>query len=176
MKHCKYCDTTKPLDEFHNCKKFPDGKAYKCKECAKETARQWNKSNKKRKAKQGKEWYEQNKELTVQRAAEWHKANPEAAQRSKKKASQKRIALGKSAAACAKRRAAKRQATPAWADLKEIEYVYSLAKERGLVVDHIVPLTSEEVCGLHTPDNLRCITAKWNSSKGNKHYPDQFGY
>lgn len=70
------------------------------------------------------------------------------------------------------RRARKRNATPAWANLEEIRYIYSLAKERGLVVDHIVPLVHPLVCGLHVESNLRCITPELNSRKGNRYYPD----
>lgn len=71
-----------------------------------------------------------------------------------------------------KRRAHKLGATPAWADLSEIKYVYTLAQERGLVVDHIVPLVSPFVCGLHTQDNLRCITNEWNARKSNRYWAD----
>lgn len=159
MKYCKYCDTHKPLTEFHNCKKFPDGKTYKCKECAKKAAAKWNKENIERKAAKGHQWYEKNKELTKKRADIWMKNHP----------AYRRHVI-------AKRRANKKQATPSWANLEEIKYIYTLAQERGLEVDHIVPLVSDEVCGLHTPDNLRCITREWNRAKGNKHYPEQFGY
>ena len=33
MRHCRGCDTTKPLDEFHNDKRLPLGKSYLCKPC-----------------------------------------------------------------------------------------------------------------------------------------------
>ena len=46
MKHCKYCDTVKPLDEFHNCKDFPDGKTYGCKDCQNERARKHHNARK----------------------------------------------------------------------------------------------------------------------------------
>ena len=42
-----------------------------------------------------------------------------------------------------------------------------IAGER-YVVDHIIPLISPEVCGLHVPWNLRVITQEENLKKYNK--------
>jgi hypothetical protein len=39
-------------------------------------------------------------------------------------------------------------------------------------VDHIIPLQSKYVCGLHNEFNLRVITAKENNIKGNRFWPD----
>lgn len=73
-----------------------------------------------------------------------------------------------------KRRADKDQATPAWFDKEEVDYIYSLASERGLQVDHIVPLKSKYVCGLHVQDNMRCIPASLNRKKSNIYWNDMW--
>lgn len=80
----------------------------------------------------------------------------------------------KRAAGCAKRKATKLQATPAWADLGAIEAKYEEARNRSLEtgvrhhVDHIVPLKSSVVCGLHVHWNLQVLPAVENLSKGNR--------
>lgn len=65
-------------------------------------------------------------------------------------------------------------------DLLEKE-AYSLASLRAGVtgisheVDHIVPLRSKLVCGLHNEFNLRVIPAAENNRKGNRFWPDMPG-
>jgi hypothetical protein len=70
-----------------------------------------------------------------------------------------------------------RQATPKWLtpeDKIEIRLRYRLAIEltrrNGVqyVVDHIVPLQGESVCGLHVPWNMEVITQEENLLKSNK--------
>jgi hypothetical protein len=70
------------------------------------------------------------------------------------------------------------KATPAWANKFFITEAYHLAKLREKIcggkwhVDHIVPLKSAIVCGLHVENNLRVIPGAENSVKGNRHWPD----
>ena len=76
------------------------------------------------------------------------------------------------------RRARKLQATVAWADKDKIAWFYAQAKEltkfTGMVyhVDHIVPLTSKLVCGLHNEFNLQLLPGPENLRKQNRHWPD----
>jgi hypothetical protein len=67
-----------------------------------------------------------------------------------------------------------KRATPAWADLKAIEQFYveadRLTKLTGVKnhVDHIYPLVSDVMCGLHVGLNLQVIPAAVNLRKSNK--------
>jgi 5-methylcytosine-specific restriction endonuclease McrA len=102
-------------------------------------------------------WRSKNRERQNALVAEWARKNPE-----------------KRAATAAHRRAMKLRATPAWANEFLISEIYDLARLRSAVtggewhVDHIVPLKSPLVCGLHVEHNLRVIPAQANLSKGSK--------
>ena len=73
------------------------------------------------------------------------------------------------------------QATLSWYDEthhKQILSIYREARRRrkrgeNVVVDHIVPLISDEVCGLNVPWNYQIISERENSQKGNKDWPDK---
>lgn len=76
------------------------------------------------------------------------------------------------------RRKRNKQAQPAWLRWKhrhEMQQLYKITKvlneEAGFMkyaVDHIYPINSPEVCGLHVPWNLRVITRDENTKKTNK--------
>lgn len=100
-------------------------------------------------------WNADNPERTKKRVSDWAKANP-----------------AKVNAKGARYRAAELRATPPWADQAKIERAYELAHEyraKGIDchVDHIIPLQSKIVSGLHVHTNLQIIAAKANRSKSN---------
>lgn len=108
--------------------------------------------------------------------ARWRKANPD-----KQSAATKRWSITNSerrAAQAAARRSLKLQATPVWVTADDLLPFYVEAK--GLTaetdqphhVDHIVPLKSKWVCGLHCPANLEVIPGPDNLAKGNRRWPD----
>lgn len=65
-----------------------------------------------------------------------------------------------------------RIARPKWANLPEIKSIYEYAHYNDLEVDHIVPLVSKIVCGLHCPANLAAVPPPYNRAKGNKYWPN----
>lgn len=81
-------------------------------------------------------------------------------------------------AASAEWRARLARATPSWADKSAVQRVYQGAVELGRVlgisfhVDHVVPLKSDKVCGLHCEANLQILAADENVRKLNHFWPD----
>ena len=169
MKRCRRCETERALTEFRADSRYADGFASWCKQCHRERNSEWARENRAR--------------LTV-KAAEWRKANPEAARRTDqqwKAANKPKLAiryrewrLRNLAADCeraAARKAKKLKATPKWADSKATREFY-VNRPDGFDVDHIVPLISPFVCGLHWVGNLQYLPASANQSKGNRSWPD----
>lgn len=65
-------------------------------------------------------------------------------------------------------------ATPGWADRQSLDAIYEEAKRltetTGIrhEVDHVYPICSDTICGLHVPTNLRIVTAVFNLAKSNR--------
>lgn len=126
------------------------------------------------------EYYQKNKEKRNLQSSLWRKNNPKRANELKLKWAQenpdkvreskaKWRASNKPALAqkASLERLRKRQAQPIWANKADILEVYKEAAYFGLEVDHIIPLTSDIVCGLHVWDNLQLLTKSDNVRKKN---------
>ena len=72
------------------------------------------------------------------------------------------------------RQARQRNAVPSWVNLEVVRSMYAnarrLERETGIKhhVDHIVPLKSDMVCGLHWGGNLQVLRYDENIRKGNR--------
>ena len=148
-----------------------------CVECMKED---WAIDNERRKTKPkseaskaaGRRYYERNKEMVKARAM----ARPSEEKRRLRKEWRDRNPDRRNAQTSLRKRR-HREATPPWVTYtqkQEMKSLYLIAQRmtkttgERYVVDHIVPLISDNVCGLHVPWNLRVITQEENLKKSNK--------
>ena len=117
------------------------------------------------------EWYQEHREQVIQAAA----TRPAHVKREYRNAWKETHKVQIRADTKARRRK-HREATPPWASRKqksEVRQLYQIAitmtqtTGEQYVVDHIYPLRSEVVCGLHVPWNLRVVTQRENLEKSN---------
>lgn len=136
----------------------------------------WRKRNPEAVAAQGVKRRAADPEGVARAVTEWKKKNP--AKNAAHTARWKRAHPSQVNASNNARRAAEAGKTPAWANQFFIAEAYDLAQRRTKAtgfkwhVDHIVPLKSKLVCGLHTEHNLQVIPAAQNCSKSNRYWPD----
>lgn len=183
-KICKHCGECKPTDAFNKKIGGSHGVRAMCKKCQYADGKRWQKSHAalseaqverlresrrtyeaKRKDRGRREerqiFYLANRERLNARALVYAKQNPQVY-----------------AARAMMRIAIKKKATPPWSETEKIVTLYEqaaqLRNETGIAwhVDHIVPLNSPTVCGLHVFANLQVITATKNLSKSNTYWPD----
>lgn len=115
-----------------------------------------------------------NPEKCATAIAAWGKRNPEKRKAYDAKSNTRPERKAKNSARQMRRHVAKISATPPWANLDAIQEVYDFAafmtRETGerWEVDHIYPLTSDRLCGLHCEFNLQVITKSQNCRKSNK--------
>jgi 5-methylcytosine-specific restriction endonuclease McrA len=148
-----------------------------CVECVKED---WAIDNERRKGKPkteaakaaGRRYYEKNREIVIARAAA---RPPEEKRRNRAEYKDRNVDIVRADTSVRKRR--HREATPTWLTKDErlkMRELYVQARKltsitgERYVVDHIIPLRGEEVCGLHVPWNLKVITQEENLRKSNK--------
>jgi hypothetical protein len=120
----------------------------------------------------GRRYYERNRELVIAKALQQSK---QAQAERKRRYKERNVDKARADTSVYRRR--HREASPPWItmeDKRQIKQLYlearRLTKQEGelYVVDHIVPLRNDLVCGLNVPWNLRVITQKENLFKSNK--------
>jgi hypothetical protein len=151
---CMICNVTKPLDKFKKDKGKRIGYRRTCIEC-------FNK--------QHNEWFWSRSEECIEQDRAYRR---DFAKKNRSKYT----------AQTAKYRAQKKQATPAWSFTEWEEFfiqeIYDQADRLTKLtgnqyhVDHMVPIISDVVCGLHCKDNLQIMLGRLNISKSNRYWPD----
>ena len=174
----KYYFTGQPCKHGHIALRKTKGS---CVECVKEETekyaekradyfKEYNKSEAGQASKR--KYYEKNRDLVIAKAL----ARPVEKQREYRKTYKKNNPEVIRASTTAYKRKHK-NATPPWISVEQkiaIRDMYLAAQKltattgERYVVDHIVPLRSPIVCGLHVPWNLRVITQEENLKKSNR--------
>lgn len=180
VKLCAGCNCEKPLEAFYVQKTARDGRQGRCKVCWAERTKAWVAANPERYREKMlarvKAYQARNAEKVRERERAKYASDLQAG---RERVRQKR----KSNPACyaannAARYGQKRKAVPSWANREEIRSIYRKAAEMTATtgikhhVDHVVPLRSKRVCGLHVQHNLAVIPSAENIRKGNRFWPD----
>lgn len=176
MKTCTKCGESKQIDMFSVCRRSSGGRQSHCKDCnAKYRA---DNLARKKTYQKSRYWDNRDRLLDLSRAYRKEKGSELNARRREYFYQYNRESVELRNAQSSRYRAAKLLAVPKWFDACLVRDVYALAKARTIEtgvphhVDHIVPLVSEIVCGLHCQQNLQVIPGFDNRSKSNRHWPD----
>jgi hypothetical protein len=181
MKTCATCRLEKPKSDFHKLSRSRDGLGYRCKECACKASSEFKKANAEKVTAYAKAYRDNHKAYFSAKAREFRERNPEWQNEWNRNNRDRARAIAlktyyanpvRARKNEASRRAAKLKAIPAWADHQSISDVYAEARYFQMTVDHIVPLRSNLVCGLHVWDNLQLLSRTENLAKNNRHWPD----
>ncbi len=153
LKTCSRCHEAKTLSSF-SVKR--DKLNAQCKNCVSIYGKQYRAQNQEKEKLRHKQHWEQYKGTNAQRQVNKNKC---------KRYQQNH--LHKFREYEARRRATQNNATPLWVDVDELKQIYSNCPI-GYEVDHIVPISHLNVCGLHIPNNLQYLPRSENRSKSNK--------
>lgn len=198
FKTCTKCKTEKPVTDFCRDSSRQDGLHSWCRNCqsemhkkyfsacdkgahrakvqawrtnnveaSREISRRAHVNNRDKRNESSRRYRAENLEHMRELGRNWAKNNPEKARQF-----------------MMKRRAAKCAATPSWAEIEWERFVMQEAadlavlrtKETGVKwhVDHVVPLRSKKVCGLHVAANMQLLPAAINVAKGNRIWPNMW--
>ena len=179
LRKCTTCGVEKPASQYNKCR----GKlrAY-CKTCHAASVTEWARNNRERRKLIANAYTKRRRIiLGPPKKAGRAKMYSDEEMRIRQKMHKKKWQDKNPAyvlANCRAYQAQKVHAMPAWADKQRIQIFYewarSLSQQSGerFEVDHIVPLRSPFVCGLHVHHNLQILQKSENVSKLNRHWPD----
>lgn len=158
---CQLCSQNYAYERYHNKLKHDP-------EYIAENRRRvliWQNNNPNKKNLNQSNYYRRHIEKILEYHASYRKENPDKIRDRQSDWAERNPEKIKSKAA--KYRATIRNAMPDWASIEQIESIYMNCPE-GFEVDHIAPLQSDVICGLHLPQNLQYLPLSINRSKGNK--------
>jgi hypothetical protein len=169
VKICWTCFDDKEDDRYQNCDACRSTYLESCRNRVRKThdpdyAKKYYLANKEKIKAQVKVWQENNLDRVLENGKRWRKENP-----------------AKNRFQETNKRLLELRSQPPWADhkkmLKFYEQAQALTKQTGIVysVDHIVPIRSQLVCGLHVEHNLQVIPRDDNGRKSNFSWPDMPG-
>ena len=178
--HCKKCSGNKGKRKLHvgggfricsKCgEKLPETSDYfganktsigglrlDCKECQSKLKKENYQKNKSKFRDKAKSYYDKNKDKHLERTKLWRSENKGVMRYHQRKYQYLKL-----------------RAVPTWWESEKelIAKVYEMAGILGMHVDHIVPINSKLVCGLHCWHNLQLLTPSENRSKSNVYWPD----
>lgn len=177
FKTCVACTLTKSIECFGLTNRNRSGYLTRCKVCLNVKNSEWRKANPEKAKAQQLRYVRGSEEKVRQAKKNYIDANREKAMRAVRKWQSENP--HKVNAATARRYASKTRATPSWASSRMIDLFYFYARwltaQTGVPhhVDHIVPLRSKWVCGLHVEFNLQILTGVENVRKNNSFRPWQ---
>lgn len=175
MLSCSRCKAEKPEDCFRKRSARPRGYASYCKDCSSMKDKESRDKYRERYNQEGRRYYSENRENRIQGVLasrqknlqsylltlrKWEENNPE------------KVRLYN-----ANKAVKKRTRVPSWLTVgqkAQIANFYWLATDlyrtcgEKYHVDHIIPLSGKNVCGLHVPWNLQVLPSDINIKKSNK--------
>lgn len=179
-KICAKCKIEKPVEEFPKTNRNRSGIGSRCLVCTKEQRKQigatYYKNNIEKCHDSATKWRSNNKEAVAAIERTYRLNHPE--QIKTKLANYAKNNSDKINANQARRKARLLLAIPAWVNFDLVEEFYAEARYLSSTsptefhVDHIVPLQSDIVCGLHWEGNLQVLSEFDNISKGNRFWPN----
>jgi hypothetical protein len=175
-KRCSKCGEEKLISEFHVKSKKTGRPRPACKPCTNGENSAYNRSNKDVIREASARYRERHPDRAKMIAKKWQSAN-RAHVRSHYDEYRRRT-LAQHARRSAQRRAQNALATPKWANKVLMTAIYQhanlMSKILGvsLHVDHVVPLQSKLVCGLHNEFNFQILSDAENIAKRNWYWPD----